>query len=512
MAHGMQIPVGLNLRPLKTGIKAARGALAGLGRGLKFGALVGGAAGLAAGMIALRKTIIGVKDAFDLGGTLSDISAQTGIAAGDLEVLRMAFDDAGISADKVGPSVNKLQRAMVEAGEGNEQSARAFADLGLNLATLRRMTPAEQFERVAGALAALPDPAQRAARAMQIFGRSGGELLTLFTDPAAIRNAKTTLGGQAEILNRSAAQFDRVSDLIKNASIKLRGIFVGIADRIAPVIQTFMEQLNRVDWSGLGQRLGDTLAKAGKVVIAMLEAMKSGEGFALAGKLLQFGVAKAVNMLWSGALRTVKFLAGALPPIFSGLFAKLRDPVFWEGIKALVGAIGATISAGISEAMGGRSEAAEYRRGASQRMKASERFMALAGDVDFGRVVEEAIGRGIEAAGKGGGSLIDTDELRAHIAEIVGRLAGPVIARETGAPTAPSAPPPTLPEGGAVEGLLKPMVSSLARIGGEAGGLLARTGLALDRERNRHLVELKRYAKETAGALRRGGTATAAAF
>jgi hypothetical protein len=73
--------------------------------------------------------------------------------------------------------------------------------------------------------------------------------------------------------------------------------------------------------------------------------------------------------------------------------------------------------------------------------------------------------------------------------------------------------PAALPAAGAtVADLLKPMVSSLARIGGEAGGLLARTGLALDRERNRTLQLIHASTKRTADCVRRGGTATAAAF
>jgi serine/threonine protein phosphatase PrpC len=58
-----------------------------------------------------------VKESLDLGGQLSDISAQTGIAVDDLVVLRQAFQNAGVGADGVGPAINRLQKAL---GAGNQ--------------------------------------------------------------------------------------------------------------------------------------------------------------------------------------------------------------------------------------------------------------------------------------------------------------------------------------------------------------------------------------------------------
>lgn len=512
MAQGLQIPVGLNMRGLKAGVKSAQGVLRGLGKGLKMGALVGGAAGLAAAMVGVHKAIAGVKEAFDLGGTLSDVSAQTGIAAGDLEVLRLAFENAGAGADQVGPTVNRLQKALVAAAEGGQKGSKVFRDLGLNVALLQKMSPAQQFEAVAAAFSALPDPAERAAAAIAVFGRSGGKLLALFGDRGALADARNTLGGQADILNRAASQFDRVSDLIGNIGVKLRGIWVGIADKIAPVIQTFLEQLNRVDWSGLGQQLGDTLAKAGEVVIALLEAFKQGQGFALASKLLQLGVAHAVNMLWDGAVRTVKFLAATLPPIFGAVLAKLSDPQFWVGIKNLFQSLADSISIAIRDALGWQTHPA-FRTLAEERAKTGILQAATAGNVDLPKVLEEAMTRGIAAAtGKGGRPLINTTELRDEVARIVGQLAGPVISRETAGTASPRGPVPPAPAEAAVAAALKPMVTSLARIGGEGGGMLARTGLALDRDRNRTLELIRKEQVATRRAITGGGAALAAAF
>ncbi|MEI8311484.1 MAG: hypothetical protein WCH98_12085, partial [Verrucomicrobiota bacterium] len=53
-----------------------------------------------------------IKESLDLGGHLTDMSAQTGIAVADLVVLRQAFANAGMDADAVGPQINRLQKAL----------------------------------------------------------------------------------------------------------------------------------------------------------------------------------------------------------------------------------------------------------------------------------------------------------------------------------------------------------------------------------------------------------------
>jgi hypothetical protein len=247
------------------------GARAGLNKlasqALKAGAAIGAMA-VAIGGAAMVK---GLKMAADLGGRLSDIAARTGIAAGEVALLERAFADNGIAASKVGPTINKMQKAIVDATTKGGAMADTFAGLGLDLGKLGAMSPEDQFKAIQGAISSIQDPAQRAAAAMSIFGKSGGEMLTLFADQGALGNAAKSLGTQADILNRRAGTFDSISDILGRVGSKMQGFFVGMLDRIADPVLALLERFDGLDLAAIGQRAGDALKVAVNWSLQLIE-------------------------------------------------------------------------------------------------------------------------------------------------------------------------------------------------------------------------------------------------
>lgn len=247
---------------------SARAGLNKLGsQALKAGAAIGAMA-VAIGGAAMVK---GLKMAADLGGRLSDIAARTGIAAGEVALLERAFADNGIAASKVGPTINKMQKAIVDATAKGGAMADTFAGLGLDLGKLGAMSPEDQFKAIQGAISSIQDPAQRAAAAMSIFGKSGGELLTLFADQGALGNAAKSLGTQADILNRRAGTFDSISDILGRVGSKMQGFFVGMLDRIADPVLALLERFDGLDLAAIGQRAGDALKVAVNWSLQLIE-------------------------------------------------------------------------------------------------------------------------------------------------------------------------------------------------------------------------------------------------
>lgn len=200
-----------------------------------------------------------LRKAFDVGGALSDLSSRTGIAVKELVILEQAFADNGISADKVGAIINKMQKGISDFGAGLSTQVRAFERLGITYDDIRNKSPLQQFQMLQNSLAKMPDPTLRAATAMDIFGRSGGELQALFDDAGAIGKAAQTIGTQADILDKNAQTFDRISDLLNSAGKKLQGFFVGIASVAAPKILEVLEKFNTLDLAQLGQNIAANL-------------------------------------------------------------------------------------------------------------------------------------------------------------------------------------------------------------------------------------------------------------
>lgn len=314
--------------------------------------MVGVAAAGAAAMAGLAVAATGVRQALDLGGKLSDLATQTGMTAGRILVLQEAFKQAGLGADEVAPSVNKLQRAIVEGGQGVATYARAFESIGLRIQDLQALSPAEQFEKVGQAINSVANPTDRAAAAMQIFGRSGGKLLTLFSDGGALTSAANTIGGQAAIMDKNSAVFDRVSDLLSTTSTKLQGVFVGMAESIAPAILPLLERLNQIDLTALGQQLGSAASM-------FIQAMTDGSIWSIIGDSIKISFGNAANFLFRSLSGVITAIARLIPEImqnavtFLGVVTKAD---FWKGmLQALLGAaqaFGAKLLGIIAQALG----------------------------------------------------------------------------------------------------------------------------------------------------------------
>ena len=94
-----------------------------------------GLAGLAAsGLVAAGALGYGVKNVLDLGGSLSDMSAKTGIAIDSLMILNQAGKDAGI--ENLTGAVAKMQKVLIAVAEGGAgPAADALNQLGLSAKT-----------------------------------------------------------------------------------------------------------------------------------------------------------------------------------------------------------------------------------------------------------------------------------------------------------------------------------------------------------------------------------------
>jgi hypothetical protein len=303
-----------------TGKNIARG-MASAAKGVARLGVAASVTGAAMAALAGAGVARGIKAAADLGGKVSDLSAQTGVAAGNILVMQRALADNGISADKVGTIINKLQRSIYEAGQGIGTAIPAFEALELNLSDLARMSPEKQFETIQKKIAAIEDPTKRAGIAMQIFGRSGGELLTLFASGKAFDNAGKFVGSQAEILNRSANTFDSIADKLARIPDKLTGFFVGLLDPIADNIDAALSKFDDFDFAAVGQRLsngfklenlgpglaavmefatvafGEGLTKAIQIAGALMTAVFSKEGMSFIGGILQDIFIEAINSI-----------------------------------------------------------------------------------------------------------------------------------------------------------------------------------------------------------------------
>ena len=222
--------------------------------------------------------ITGMYKAMQAGGELVDLSAQTGIAIDKLTVLQEAFTQAGMSAQDIQPVVSKLQKAI--AGIGQE-GASSITKFGISISDLQGLSPDEQLKSIGDRIMAIEDPARRAAASMEIFGKSGARMLSLFTSGGMDEIARK-VGTQAQLLKENAGVFDSVTDNIGMAGQKMQGFFVGMASRVVPQLADAIDQMAQIDLAPIGESLGEGIAISMELIDRLFK--KLAEFTAITGK------------------------------------------------------------------------------------------------------------------------------------------------------------------------------------------------------------------------------------
>lgn len=166
---------------LVKGLRSASKQLQSFGAGIaKIGGIMSAAGGaILAPMVGL------VKQFSDVGDAVDKMAGRTGLSAEAVSELGHA---AGLSGTDIGTLENglrRMQKTVADAADGTETAVDALAKLGLSAADLRGLSPDQQMELLAEAISKIEDPGMRAAAAMEVFGKSGTQLLPMFADGAA---------------------------------------------------------------------------------------------------------------------------------------------------------------------------------------------------------------------------------------------------------------------------------------------------------------------------------------
>jgi hypothetical protein len=319
--------------------------------------LAAGVAGVAvkAGMMAVEAAtaaasavVAGFGQAIDLGGQLTDLSSRTGESAGSLLVLQRAFENTGVGAEKVGPSLNKLQKFMAEAAAGGAEQSATLNALGLSMTDLAGKTPTQQMEVLAKKIAGISDPAERARASMEVFGKSGGELLPLLNNfSGELDGARGQLGSLPDVMDRSARTFDDFGDGIGALSSKAMEFAAGFLESALPALNTFTAALSGIDAAGWGQALmkqvmsvADFLIGAFKAPMPAIEAL---------GAALNAGVRIAGNNYLNSLIDAGNFLkdffSSALPGLIGSQLGNSLLKMVADFAKFFVDSINSVVKA-----------------------------------------------------------------------------------------------------------------------------------------------------------------------
>jgi hypothetical protein len=134
-------------------------------------------AGLFALGFAAEKIVEGARHFAEYADEIEKSGQKSGIAADKLQGLQFAAKMSDVSAKDLDNSLKKLAKAMEGAGAAGNKGAEAFAAVGIKASDLKHMKTEDVLAKVADAFANSKDGAGKAAIAMELFGKSGIDMI-----------------------------------------------------------------------------------------------------------------------------------------------------------------------------------------------------------------------------------------------------------------------------------------------------------------------------------------------
>lgn len=305
--------IGGETGPLSAALKRAQALVAGFGSGI---AQVGKAAftGLAAATGAALGGIIASASHFaSAGSEIADASARTDASAENLSALGFAAKQTGTDLGTVEGSFRKMQKTIGEASSGSKQAADALAQIGISAADLQGLNPDEQFDKIGRAVAGVSDSTQRAAIAMEIFGKSGTSIIPLLSDMDALKAQAQALG--VVLTNDQANAADALGDSWDALGSAIGGVENVIGSAVAgPLTQMISTVTNLV--IGMGQWVSQSDA-----LQATFAALATGFDFIATRGSESIGI---ITDAFSGV---GGFVQSYIMPVFSTLWSSFIDGV-----------------------------------------------------------------------------------------------------------------------------------------------------------------------------------------
>jgi hypothetical protein len=255
----LSVNIDANTTGLATGLKTSESMVAGFSAKasqLTDKLIAVGPAAIAAGAAI---GVVMVKNFIDAADKLTDLSERTGIAVDDLSRLGYVAQMSGISADEMTGAIVKLSNTMAMASVNGGTASRVFDVLGVSVkntdGTLRSQV--DVLKDVADKFASYEDGAAKTALAVQLFGKSGANLIPVLNAGAegiqAMSDESDKLGNTINTRTaQAAAEFndnlDRLAVLSGNAaqslSESLLPSLVSITDAMIEGIQNAQQYGN----------------------------------------------------------------------------------------------------------------------------------------------------------------------------------------------------------------------------------------------------------------------------
>lgn len=239
IARALLVDIASNTAKIRQDIAKVRGDFESLG---KTFSTVGK---LAAAAFSVQQVLSYAKAQINLADSLNKTAQKVGVSVEALSAYQYAASLAGSSTEEVTKALSRLARGMQDAvinpaGEG----ALAFRVLGVSVTDAggRLRDTQAVFEDVAKRFSEMQDGAGKTALAMQVFGKSGAELLPLLNQLKELKKEAEAAG--VIVSSKFAKDAEDFNDNIERMQQSLGKLTRSILQEVVPALNEMLERIN----------------------------------------------------------------------------------------------------------------------------------------------------------------------------------------------------------------------------------------------------------------------------
>lgn len=266
------VDIGASTARLERDLSKARQDMTAWGRSMSRIATGVGAA--IAGAISVSAFTGMVKGTLDAADSMAKLSQSTGVAVEDLTAYRHAAELSGTNVETVAQSLGRLSKNMADTARDTGQARESFRALGIAVVNsdgaLRSSD--EVMGDIADRFASMQDGAQKSALAMEIFGRSGTQLIPMLNQGrGGLEEMRKEAARLGLVLSTETAQAaERINDNFTRLNGAIRGARTNIVAGMLPTLENLTNMMVEASSST------DDMAAASETLSTALKLLASG--------------------------------------------------------------------------------------------------------------------------------------------------------------------------------------------------------------------------------------------
>lgn len=280
-----------------------------------FTAALAAVAAFSAGAKAVANSLVALEDRIERLGRLTN---QLGVSFSFVQTLEEAGNRADVSIGQLTSSFARLQDVLAGGGEDSKRASDALRQLGVTVEEFSALSEQQQIELIGQQLSSIEDPAQRSAAAIELFGRSGVQLLPFFNEIAGASADMERFGAAVSDLDRQrladfGAGIDALGVATRALGQELTLPFTGLGEGIAQGAAEFVSGINAI----VGP-IGDVLEPAFTNIGRIFELYASGLG----------AIGRIIGAVLEPFATIIQGISQALEPLNAGIvdvFGSIED-------------------------------------------------------------------------------------------------------------------------------------------------------------------------------------------